>query len=487
MVFDFGDKYKLKNEVVPEGCPMTEPERQLFFANEILKENMAELKEGDKLPTYHVETFGCQMNAKDSEKIAGILELAGYTEAEDERADIVVYNTCTVRENANLKVYGRLGYLKKLKEKNPRMIIAMCGCMPQEPKVVEKLKQSYRFVDIVFGTFNIYKVAELIYVRRHRNKMVIDVEDKSPLIVENLPSSHKYSFKAGVNIMYGCNNFCTFCIVPLVRGREKSRKPQDIIHECRSLAKQGVKEIMLLGQNVDSYGMTLDPKVKFSELLEEVEKVEGIKRIRFMSPNPEDFADEVIEVMAKSKKIEKHVHMPLQSGSDRILKRMNRNYTKQQFLDIVNKIKEKIPGVELTTDIIVGFPGETEEDFLDTMDVCEKVGFASAYTFIYSKRTGTPAALMEDQVPEDVVSERFDRLLKVVQRKSAEVAEKYVGSVVEVLVEEKDTEPGMLTGRLSNNMLVHFKADESLLGEFVNVHIDESKGFYFFGSLVAPK
>jgi tRNA-2-methylthio-N6-dimethylallyladenosine synthase len=241
---------------------------------------------------------------------------------------------------------------------------------------------------------------------------------------------------------------------------------------------------MLLGQNVDSYGMTLDPKVKFSELLEEVEKVEGIKRIRFMSPNPEDFADEVIEVMAKSKKIEKHVHMPLQSGSDRILKRMNRNYTKQQFLDIVNKIKEKIPGVELTTDIIVGFPGETEEDFLDTMDVCEKVGFASAYTFIYSKRTGTPAALMEDQVPEDVVSERFDRLLKVVQRKSAEASEKYVGSVVEVLVEEKDTEPGMLTGRLSNNMLVHFKADESLLGEFVNVHIDESKGFYFFGSLV---
>lgn len=312
--------------------------------------------------------------------------------------------------------------------------------------------------------------------------MVIDVWEDTDQIVEDLPVERKYPFKSGVNIMFGCNNFCSYCIVPYVRGRERSRKPEEIIKEIRRLASEGVVEVMLLGQNVNSYGRNLETPMTFAGLLREVEKVDGIRRIRFMTSHPKDLSQELIEVMAGSEKICRHLHLPLQSGSSRILKEMNRHYTKEQFLDLAGRIKAAVPGISLTTDIIVGFPGETEEDFLETLDVVRRVGFDSAFTFIYSKRTGTPAAAMEDQVPEDVVKERFDRLLKEVQDISAKVCCRDEHTVQEVLVEEvNDHSPGLMTGRLSNNTVVHFPGDASLTGKLVPVYLEESRGFYYMG------
>ena len=471
------------NEInINEPAPETEPSRQYYYMKKcklLLEEKSQEL--GRKLTCCAV-TFGCQMNAKDSEKLLGILENIGFVATESEDADFIIYNTCTVRENANLKVYGRLGYLKNKKKKNPNMTIALCGCMMQEPEVVSKIKESYRFVDLIFGTHNIYKLAELLYQRLNENKMVIDILDGTDNIVEDLPAERKYSFKAGVNIMFGCNNFCTYCIVPYVRGRERSRNPKDIIREIEALVADGVVEVMLLGQNVNSYGKNLEEKITFAQLLQEVEKIEGLERIRFMTSHPKDLSDELIEVMKNSKKICNHMHLPVQSGSDRILNRMNRKYTKEHYLNLVNKLKESIPNISLTTDIIVGFPGETEEDFLETLDLVEKVGYDTAYTFIYSKRTGTPAAKMEDQVPEDVVKNRFDRLLKTIQTISKEKTYAYEGTDQLVLVEGvSEHDSAYVTGRLSNNLLVHFKADSKLIGKLVNVHLDEAKGFYYIG------
>ena len=435
--------------------------------------------------TYCVTTFGCQMNARDSEKLTGILEEIGYVAAEDEKADFVIYNTCTVRENANLRVYGRLGVLHGYKKKNKHMTIALCGCMMQEPEVVEKLKKSYRFVDIIFGTHNIFKFAELIVRNFEEKDMVIDIWKDTQEIVEDLPNERKYSFKSGVNIMFGCNNFCSYCIVPYVRGRERSRNPQDIIAEIKRFVADGVVEVMLLGQNVNSYGKNLENPMTFAQLLREIEKIEGLQRIRFMTSHPKDLSDELIEVMANSKKICKHLHLPLQSGSSQILKVMNRRYDKERYLELVDKIKKAIPDIGLTTDIIVGFPGETEEDFLETMDVVRKARYDSAFTFIYSKRTGTPAAAMENQVPEDVVKDRFDRLLKEVQTISQEMTARFTGTVQEVLVEDvNDHNPELMTGRMSNNHLVHFPGDESYIGKIVKVHLDECKGFYYLGSVV---
>lgn len=431
-----------------------------------------------------VNTFGCQMNARDSEKIIGILENIGYQMIEDEHADFVIFNTCTVRENANLKVYGRLGFLKKLKEQNPHMMIALCGCMMQEQAVVEKIKESYRFVDIIFGTHNIFKLAELMQARIDSKGMIIDIWKDTTEIVEDLPSERKYSFKAGVNIMYGCNNFCSYCIVPYVRGRERSRNPKDIIREIESLVADGVVEIMLLGQNVNSYGKNLENPMTFAELLQEIEKIEGLERIRFMTSHPKDLSDDLIEVMKHSKKICNHLHLPVQSGSSRLLNIMNRHYTKEQYLTLAEKIKEAVPNISLTTDIIVGFPGETEEDFQETLDVVRKVRYESAYTFIYSKRTGTPAAKMEEQVPEDVIKDRFDRLLKEIQKISAELAGRDAGKVEKVLVEEINSQnPELMTGRLTNNLLVHFKGSEDMIGKIVDVKLSESKGFYYMGEL----
>ena len=466
-------------------APVQEPERQYYFMAKLralVKEKSEKL--GRPLVA-SAQTFGCQMNARDSEKIKGILETVGYEITESEKADFIVYNTCTVRENANLKVYGHLGLMGHEKKNNPDMMIALCGCMMQEPQVVEKIKKSYRFVNLVFGTHNLYKFAELVYTSMISDRMIIDVWKDTDKIVEDLPCDRKYFFKSGVNIMFGCNNFCSYCIVPYVRGRERSREPEEIIKEIRSLVADGVVEVMLLGQNVNSYGKNLKNPMSFAKLLEEVEKIEGLERIRFMTSHPKDLSDELIEVMAKSKKICQHLHLPLQSGSSRILKIMNRKYTKEHYLELVEKLRKAMPDISLTTDIIVGFPGETEEDFQETLDVVRKVRYDSAFTFIYSKRTGTPAAVMENQVPENVVKDRFDRLLKEVQEIAKETSSRYAGQVVEVLAEEKNhQEEGYLTGRLSNNLLVHFKGDESLIGKLVSVHLTESRGFYYMGELV---
>lgn len=476
-------------EELCQAAPVEEPDRQQFFierCHELLEAMKRDSGSGSR--TFHIETFGCQMNARDSEKLVGILEAIGFVETDTEEADFVLYNTCTVRDNANQRVYGRLGYLNRLKQKNPDMMIALCGCMMQEETVVEKIRKSYRFVDIIFGTHNIFKLAELLCQRmsetKKSKKMVIDIWKETDAIVEELPTERKYPFKSGVNIMFGCNNFCSYCIVPYVRGRERSRKPEDIVSEIKRLVADGVVEVMLLGQNVNSYGKTLENPITFAELLREVEKIEGLERIRFMTSHPKDLSDELIEVMKDSKKICRHLHLPLQSGSSAILKAMNRRYTKEQYLTLVDKIRAAVPDISLTTDIIVGFPDETEEDFLETMDVVEKVRYDSAFTFIYSKRTGTPAAAMENQITEDVVKDRFDRLLSKVQTISSEVCGRDVHTVQKVLAEELDDHvEGYLTGRMDNNTTVHFKGDSSLIGQIVDVYLDESKGFYYMGTL----
>ena len=465
--------------------PTEEPARQYYFiakCREWIKD--FEQRNG-RVPTACVTTFGCQMNARDSEKLRGILKEMGYEEASEEKADFVIYNTCTVRENANTRVYGRLGQLKPRKKKHPHMMIGLCGCMMQEPEVVEKLKKSYRFVDIIFGTHNIYKFAELVATRLMSERMVIDIWKDTDRIVEDLPNQRKYAFKSGINIMFGCNNFCSYCIVPYVRGRERSRNPKAIIREIERLAADGVSEVMLLGQNVNSYGKTLDTPMTFAGLLKEIEQIEGLRRIRFMTSHPKDLSDELIEVMKNSKKICRHLHLPVQSGSTDILAKMNRRYTKEQYLELAEKIRKAVPDISLTTDIIVGFPGETEEDFEETLDVVRKVRYDSAFTFIYSKRTGTPAAVMEDQVPEDVIKDRFDRLLKEVQSIAAETCAVHEGTVQEVLVEDIcDHDPAMVTGRLSNNLLVHFHGGKELIGQYVDVELKECRGFYYIGQAI---
>ena len=472
------DKIDLRQEP-----PLEEPARQYYFMAECRQYTKRFFEENGRLPSASVYTFGCQMNARDSEKLIGILEKIGYEMTEDEHAELVLYNTCTVRDNANQKVYGRLGFLNTIKKKNPHMKIALCGCMMQEPSVVEKLQKSYRFVDLVFGTHNIYKFAELLASSLESDRMIIDIWKETDKIVEELPADRKFFFKSGVNIMYGCNNFCSYCIVPYVRGRERSRKPEDILQEIRRLVQDGVVEVMLLGQNVNSYGKNLEHPISFAELLQEVEKIEGLERIRFMTSHPKDLSDELIEVMKNSEKICRHMHLPLQSGSSRLLKIMNRRYTKEQYLALVEKLRNAIPDISLTTDIIVGFPGETEEDFRETLDVVRKVRYDSAFTFIYSKRTGTPAAVMENQVPEDVVKERFDRLLQKVQEISQRTSSRFEGQTMPVLVEQvNEQDSRLLTGRLSNNLLVHFPGTENLIGKIIDVKLEESKGFYYMGS-----
>jgi len=471
-------------EMTVSHIPEDETGRQYYYM-EAAKELVAEKERKLGRPlTYHVTTFGCQMNARDSEKLAGILETIGYTYTESENADFLIFNTCTVRENANHRMYGRLGIAHSMKKKHPDMMIAVCGCMMQEPDEVETIRKSYRFVDIVFGTHNIFRLAELLYHRLIKKKMVVDVWEGTDMIIEDLPNSRKYSFKSGVNIMFGCNNFCSYCIVPYVRGRERSREPRDIIREIERLAADGVVEIMLLGQNVNSYGKNLKEPMTFAQLLKEIEKVDGIRRIRFMTSHPKDLSDELIEVMKHSSKICRHLHLPLQSGSSEILAGMNRRYTKESYLELAEKIKRAMPDISLTTDIIVGYPGETEEDFQETLDVVRKVRYDSAFTFIYSKRTGTPAAEMENQIPDQVAHERFNRLLKEVQDISREECSKWEGRIMEVLVEEvNEQNPEMVTGKLSNNLTVHLKGDASLIGKLVPVYLKECCGFYYIGEL----
>ena len=445
--------------------------------------------------TYHVTTFGCQMNARDSEKLKGVLEACGYVYEEDElSADLVIYNTCTVRDNANQKLYGHLGSLGAVKRKRPDMIIGICGCLTQEESARNKIMTSYSFVDLVFGTHNLFDFPRLLVEVLSREKttgkghIVSEIWEDTDRIVEDIPVKRNYKFKSGVNIMFGCNNFCSYCIVPYVRGRERSRPSDDIIREIRTLADDGVKEVMLLGQNVNSYGRGLEEDISFAQLLNKVEAIDGIERIRFMTSHPKDLSDELIEAMAASYKICRHIHLPLQSGSTRILSAMNRRYTKEQYIDLANKIRERIPEIAITTDIIIGFPGETYEDIEDTIDVIDKVRFDGAFTFIYSKRTGTPAASMPDQVPEDVVKKHFDMVLAKVQEVSTAQAQLNEGKTMDVLVEDINRQDSSLvTGRLSNNMNVHFPGDEKLIGQIVPVKLSECKGFYYIGEKVVKR
>ena len=466
-------------------APEQEPARQAWFmarARKLIEKRAAEA--GREL-TFRVETFGCQMNARDSEKIVGILESVGYREARSEDADFLVYNTCTVRDNADQRVFGRLGRAGHLKKNRPGMKIAVCGCMVQEKSNVEKIRKSYRFVDLVFGTHNLYRFAEYLCNCLETEGMVVEIWDRADRIVEALPVARKYPFKSGINITFGCNNFCSYCIVPYVRGRERSREPIEILRDCERLVSDGVVEIMLLGQNVNSYGKDLETPCSFAELLQMVCEIDGLKRIRFMTPHPKDLSDEVIRVVRDNEKIARHIHLPLQSGSDRILKRMNRRYTKEQYISLALKIREQIPDVSITTDIIVGFPGEEDCDIDDTIDVIRRVGYDNAFTFIYSKRAGTPAASMPDQVPDREKNRMFDRVLAAVQETAHARAGLLTGRTMEALAEEVNVkDSSYITCRLSNNMLVHVPGDPSMIGKMLQVRLDECRGFYFFGRVV---
>ncbi len=488
----------VSRDAIPAAIPDKEPDRQEYYmdlCHELIENYIAQ---NGKSLTFNVTTFGCQMNAHDSEKLIGILETIGLIEAlNEDEADIVIFNTCTVRENANQKLYGHLGSLKKRKETGELKLIGLCGCMMQQPEVVQHIRESYRFVDLVFGTFNFYKLAELLYNRlTGKDMQVIEVLEKPEINVEMLPEKRKYSFKSGVNIMYGCNNFCSFCIVPYVRGRERSRIPEDILEEVKKLADEGYVEVMLLGQNVNSYGvnyladiseskiLTENPDYSFPDLINDVCRIEGIKRVRFMTSHPKDLSDRLIDVIAANPKIARHIHLPVQSGSTEILRRMNRRYSKEQYLALVERIRAKLPDVSLTTDIMVGFPGETDEDIEDTIDIVRKAKYDQAFTFIYSVRSGTPAAKME-QTPPEIVNERFSKVLDVVREVSAEVSSRFEGQTKEVLVEcVNDHMEGYITGRMDNNLLVHFPGDSSAVGTFVNVYLEEAKGFYYLGKQV---
>ena len=446
-----------------------------------------------ELKKYKIVTFGCQMNARDSEKLAGVLEEKGYKEIDDENtADIVIFNTCTVRENANQKLYGHIGQLKSSYMQNKKKIIGICGCMMQEKDEVIKIKEKYPYVKLIFGTHNIDEFSDLIDEILSSNERVIKVYDKSDNIERTLPTKRVYKFKCGINIMFGCNNFCTYCIVPYVRGRERSRDVDSIISEIEKVVKDGVIEVMLLGQNVHSYkgkasnkySFTNNDEVTFSELLNEVCKIDGLKRVRFMTSHPKDLSDNLIEVIKNNKKVCRHIHLPVQSGSNDILERMNRHYTREKYIGVVNKIRNEIEDVAITTDIIVGFPGERDIDFDDTISLIKEIGYDAVFTFEYSKRTGTKAASMENQVPTNIVKDRFKILLDVVEECSGKNTKKYEGRIMDVLVEGIDKEKGKLTGRLSNNYLVHFEGDNNLIGKIVDVKLVKSKGFYFEGELL---
>ena len=437
-------------------------------------------------PMVNITTWGCQMNEHDSENIFGMLEKMGYGVTEEQSdADLIIYNTCAVRENAELKVYGNLHVLKKYKEKNPDLVIAVCGCMMQQPHVVEEIKNKYPHVNLVFGTHNIYKFPELLNTVIESDEAMYDIWDIDGRIIEGLPTQRKHDIKAFVNIMYGCNNFCTYCIVPYTRGRERSRNPEDIITEAKKLVEGGVKEITLLGQNVNSYGKTFEPQYPFHRLLEDMNNIEGLERIRFMTSHPKDISDELIDAIANLEKVCESLHLPVQSGSSRVLKEMRRHYTKEDYLSIIDKVKEKVDGIGLTTDIMVGFPGETEEDFAHTLDVVRKAQYDLAFTFLYSVRKGTVAENMDNHINGDVKKDRFDRLLAVVNEAATKTAQAYQDKVVEVLVEGVSKKnPEYMMGRNRQNKLVNFKGTEDLIGKLVNVKITEPKSFSLNGEMI---
>ena len=462
--------------------------KQEGFIEEIKKlNNSNELK-------YTILTMGCQLNENDSEKLCGMVEKMQYVKTEDpKQADLAIINTCCVRENAEDRLFGKLGELKKLKEQNG-LIIAIGGCMMQEKHITDKIKESYPFVDIIFGTHTLYKFPEDLYIALQEKRKIEDVIDIDGKIYEGLPIKRDSDIKASVTIMNGCNNFCTYCIVPYVRGRERSRNPRDIIDEIKDLAQRGYKEVTLLGQNVNSYlRVEREKNIEFEEyqginsfatLLKEVNKIQGIERIRFVSPHPKDFTDDVIDAIATCDKVCKLIHLPLQSGNTRVLKEMNRKYTKEQYLELVNKMKNKIPNITLSTDIIVGFPGETDEEFEDTLDVVKKVNFEQVYMFIYSRRVGTPGDKMPNQVPEEIKHKRFNRLKELVESQIGENNKKYVGTIQKVLVEgESKNNKDMLTGRTDSNKVVIFEGNKELINQIIDLKIISEHMWYLKGKI----
>ncbi|MGG4220876.1 tRNA (N6-isopentenyl adenosine(37)-C2)-methylthiotransferase MiaB [Paenibacillus jamilae] len=444
-----------------------------------------ELKHIGEGKHYIVYTFGCQMNEHDSETIKGLLEQMGYQATEDRKeADIILLNTCAIRENAEDKVFGELGHLKHLKTEKPGLLLGVCGCMSQEENVVNRIMQKHGFVDMIFGTHNIHRLPQLVKEALFSKEMVVEVWSKEGDIIENLPKKRE-GMRAWVNIMYGCDKFCTYCIVPFTRGKERSRRPEDVIAEVRDLARQGFKEITLLGQNVNAYGKDLkDINYRFGDLMDDMRKI-NIPRVRFTTSHPRDFDDHLVEVLGKGGNLVEHIHLPVQSGNTDILKKMNRKYTRERVLELAAKIKAAVPHASLTTDIIVGFPGETDEQFEDTLSLVREVGYDFAYTFIYSPREGTPAASMEDNVPMSVKKERLRRLNIAVNQNSLRFNSRLRGEVVEVLVEgESKNDSNVLAGRTRSNKLVHFEGSKDLIGSFVQVKITEPMTFYIKGDLV---
>ncbi|WP_186577398.1 tRNA (N6-isopentenyl adenosine(37)-C2)-methylthiotransferase MiaB [Aquibacillus kalidii] len=447
-----------------------------------ISQEMKQIGQGKK---FLIRTYGCQMNEHDTEVMAGILTDMGYQSTDDtNEADIILLNTCAIRENAENKVFGEIGHLKPLKLEKPDLILGVCGCMSQEESVVNRILKKHPFIDMIFGTHNIHRLPSLIQEAMFGKEMVVEVWSKEGDIIENLPKVRKGKIKGWVNIMYGCDKFCTYCIVPYTRGKERSRLPEDIIQEVRQLAAQGYKEVTLLGQNVNAYGKDLEFEYGLGQLMEEINKID-IPRVRFTTSHPRDFDDHLIEVLAKGGNLLDHIHLPVQSGSSEVLRVMARRYTREEYLNLVAKIRKAMPNATLTTDIIVGFPNETDEQFEETMTLMEEVGFESAYTYIYSPREGTPSARWEDNVPMEVKKERLQRLNALVNKQSKEAMKKYEGQIVKVLVEgESKKNPDVLSGYTERNKLVNFRAPKSVIGKIVEVKVTEAKTWSLDGELV---
>ena len=466
-------------------------DRSLFNAQVLLKEQklyIDELKNrlANKGLKYHIITYGCQMNVHDSEKLAGMVSEIGYTETSSQHdADLVLFNTCCVRENAELKVYGNVGALKAYKQANPNMIIGVCGCMMQQEEIAKFIVDRFPFVDLVFGTHNLHRFPQLILQALDSSHTIIEVLDEEGTIVEHIPTKRDKGVSAWTTIMYGCNNFCSYCIVPYVRGRERSRDPEEIVNEITKLGNQGYKEITLLGQNVNSYGKDMGGGYLFHDLLSDINKINSIERIRFMTSHPKDLSKELIRTMANSEKVCEHLHLPIQAGNNRILKAMNRKYTREEYIGLVESVREAMPDIALTTDIIVGFPGESSQEFEDTLDIIKRLKFDSAYTFIYSPRKGTPAVNIEDKISIEEKKERLAKLIEIQSKISRMKNDAYIGKVKEVLVEGRSkTNDKVLTGRTRENKIVNFLADEKVIGQLIRVKITKARSWSLEGEVL---
>jgi len=470
---------------VTETVSMEELEIQKGFILKIKQFNMNSASENGHIPLALTETYGCQQNENDTERIRGILEECGFGFTDEpEKADIIIYNTCAVRENAEQKVFGRLGILKHMKETRRDLIVGLCGCMIQQGHITETIKEKYPHVNLIFGTHTLHRLPELLWDVLSKRKRVIDIEDSDGYIAEGIPVKRENDSKAWVSVMYGCNNFCTYCIVPYVRGRERSRKSENILNEIKELVKSGVTEITLLGQNVNSYGKDLDENIDFSDLLRMVNEIDGLSRIRFVTSHPKDFSDKLIDTMAECDKVCKQLHLPFQAGNDRVLKEMNRGYTKAEYLDKIARLKSKIPDIALSTDVIVGFPTETNEDFRDTIDVLKTVEFDNIFSFIYSRREGTPAAKLDFVLSEDEIHKNFNELLEVQNEISLKKNVAFEGKTVEVLVDgTSKTDSSMLSGRMDNTKIVNFPGDPGLEGKYVKVKITKAHTWSLNGEL----